>query len=66
MRVNRGVRKLSLDPGPRLPAGQYFATRVPQRLHRALKLYAVGAGRSLGAVVVEALEEYLAARRGLP
>jgi hypothetical protein len=59
-------RKLSLNPGPRLLAGQCGAAKIPQRLHRALKLYAIGVGRPLGAVVVEALEEYLAARREVP
>jgi predicted HicB family RNase H-like nuclease len=66
MRVRRAVRKLSVDPGPRLLRGQSCAARIPQRLHRALKLYAIAAGRSLEAVVSEALEEYLAARRELP
>jgi hypothetical protein len=44
-------------------AGHYTVTRVPERLHKALKLYAISVDRSLGAVVIEALEEYLAARR---
>jgi predicted HicB family RNase H-like nuclease len=43
-------------------AGHYAVNRVPERLHKALKLYAVSMDRSLEAVVVEALEEYLARR----
>jgi predicted HicB family RNase H-like nuclease len=57
-------------PGPkfRSPArttrrvGRVTVTQVPERLHKALKLYAISVDRSLGAVVIEALEEYLARR----
>jgi hypothetical protein len=54
--------KLRSQPRGRLPAGHYCATRLPEELHKALKLYAISVDRALGAVVIEALVEYLAAR----
>jgi hypothetical protein len=59
-------QKLRSAPRSRLRAGHYTVTKLPERLHRALKLYAISVDRPLGAVVCEALENYLAARGKLP
>jgi hypothetical protein len=60
------VQKFSNVPRRRLPGSHYFATRLPARLHKAAKLHAISLDVPLGTVLIEALEEYLVARRKLP